>query len=190
MREDIGTNYPEAQYTMTYYEFRHRCPDFISEVFELDTDDHTALFTDIFSAKWDMYEIVVADMDLEKLFIGNTFKLKKDYYLEKINAYEQEFDFNDAMEITTESSDDMTDDLSIKDLHVDLPNKKISSSNIYDYPDSGNKTDNHDERSSNTTSTTTNKNLYYSVKAQYMKQIRNWFEAFANEFKDCFMHIF
>lgn len=94
----------------------------------------------------------------------------KDYYIEMIDNYEKEYDYQTGI----------TRQVEAKGIAVDLPNKKVDDTDIYKYPSSGDKT---------TSVVTDNSKMIY-LKKQYMSQIRDLYIEFANRFKDMFMHIF
>lgn len=146
--------------------------------FVLETTDQTNMFKEIFRAKWDLYDIGGETIEIFKAFIDNRFALKKEYYQQLLNEYYTDFNYLDGRYTQTEYHESANTDST----SFDLPRKTGA-----------------------TGTATTKENVNGSIgwvrtfkgdvdvldlKARYLKYIRNVYEDFANEFKDCFSMIY
>lgn len=178
-----------AKYTMTLYDLMKQDPFFL-DFMELDTEEHTTKFKEIFKAKWSMYEIGGETPQQFKIFLTQDFKLHKDYYIEKINMYEKDFNLTDGVVSTITSSNEnkKTGSVANKETQYGLPNKETSNR----YPTS--KTDMENTRDLEE-SDTYNQSIKgqlptYEIKERAMATIRNIYEEFADRFKECFILLF
>lgn len=112
-----------------------------------------------------------------------TFNQHKDYYIEKMRIYEAMYpDLKDTDVMEKLKGFIVTDSESgYEGRHIDLPNKKIST-DIYDYPSSGDKSSASDK--------TTDSTLIQGTYRTYLNGVRNIYMEFAERFSDCFMHTF
>ena len=167
---------PYAKYTMTFKEFLQddiNLAWFESSIVMSDTDRTQRIQTAI-KSMWDAYEISGETIGEFKMFLLDTFTLHKDYYEDMITNYDKEFDYTTGIVRTSETD--------AKDIHVELPNKKIDENDIYKYPNDANK--------GNTVITNRDNSLFLRMKREYLRQIRNLYNEFAMKFTDCFIHIF
>lgn len=185
----------KAFYTESFHEFNSHNPSWLSETLQLDTTDHTNAFCDMLISMWGVYEIAGETEDEQKLFMLDTFNQHKQYYLELLTNYEKEFSWwLDGYKRTVSHTGTSTVTASGKDteLHIDLPNKVVSSDNYENYPSTVDVT-----KPGSTTTTTPNLTTTYenteefiSKKREYMNQIRNIYAEFASRFYDCFLGVF
>lgn len=167
-------SYPKAFYTMSFLEFVATNQEWFEETMVLDTEEHTASFQTMLHSVWDIYEISGETIGEQKLFMVSVLNQYKDYYIEKLNTYEKEYDFTEDLKDVSSTH--------TKTLHVDLPNKQIDPDDYYTYPDMGDKADGDmDSQSSG---------RFIELKNAYYKQIKNIFEEFAKRFRACFLHIY
>lgn len=148
------------------------------EAFVLNTQEQTTKFIDIFRAKWDMYDIGGETIELFKIFITNRFIVKKDYYQELIDEYETQFNYLDGRKTVTTYREDANTDST----DYDLPRKTGATGTATA------KTNVDGELE--WTRTLTGDVDVLEQKSKYMKFIRNLYEQFADEFKDCFSLIY
>ncbi len=169
--------YDYAYVTITLRDAIKEEPDLLENLV-LKTQEQTNKFIKVFRAKWDLYEIGGETIELFKAFITNRFNLKIDYYQQMIDEYEKEFDYLDGRKTVTEYHE--TADTNSTD--YDLPRSNGSAGKA-------------------TTKTNVNGNLGWTrtlkgdedvleLKERYLKFIRNLYENFAEEFKDCFALIY
>lgn len=206
----VNEKYPIAKYTMSFLAFKDATGDWLKDSLVLDTDEHTVDFQTMLSSVWNVWEIAGETIGEEKEFLLGTFNAYKREYIEKVNAYEKEFDFEKAIKSTetvsssSERKDDFTrtDALSREErnLFSDLPNKKVTADDLYGYPTSAEKnvsentgTQNNagsrDEKGESTREVT-NWGGYLSAKKAYIAQINDYWRDFAMRFSDCFLHLF
>lgn len=129
-------------------------------------------------AIWNQYDICLEYDENNKLefceefdeYIKEIINEYQAYYTEMFKAYTKEYDYADAIVKKIEN----------ESIYVDLPNKIITPTDIYNYPSSGDKG----------SSTITSKDKFIALKLQYMAQIRDLYREFAYKFKDLFYHIY
>ena len=146
--------------------------------FELDTEEQTNKFIEVFRAKWDLYDIGGETIELFKSFIDNRFKLKKEYYQQLLNEYETEFNYLDGRKTTTAYYESVNTD----NTNYDLP-RKTGAEGTATTKENVNGTHNY-------TRTLTGDVDVLDLKSRYLKYIRNIYEDFAEDFKDCFSLIY
>ena len=171
---------PNANYTITFKEFTQDIVNdaWLASSLVMSSEERTSKLLLALKSVWNPYEICGETIGEFKMFMLDTFNAHKDYYEEMITAYEKEFDYANAT-IRTVSNEGLE-----KDIHVDLPNKKIDEEDIYAYPNDGNK------RDVESTNTVEDGSLFLRAKHEYLRQIRNLYVEFAYKFKDCFIHVF
>ena len=168
----------------------------------METEEDTNEFINTFKAKYNLYDIAGETIPLFKLMIENRFNLKKKYYQDLLNEYNKEIDYLDGI-VESETIEDNTTDsgessstsnTEDNDTIYDLPYKQTE--NMY----ATKKVNNiRDGEVNNTSTSTKNKNItrekkgnvnILEQKIKYLKYIRNIYEEFVNEFKDCFSLIY
>ena len=171
-----------AKYTIVFNNLLELDPNFIWEDLQLDTNEHTQKFKDMFIARWGLYEIGGETIPQFKEFIRHRFNEYVNYYIEKINAYDTEIDMLDGIvETYTEQNNDTASNNSQL---IDLPNKQTSKEYI----------------TSKTKDETTNerfKNIrrrggvnVINLKKDYLKLIQDIYKEFVDKFDTCFIQIF
>lgn len=146
--------------------------------FVLETTEQTNMFKEIFRAKWDLYDIGGETIEIFKAFIDNRFALKKEYYQQLLNEYYDDFNYLDGRKTITSYSETVNTD----NTNYDLPRKTGAT---------GTATTKENVNGTHTyTRTLTGDVDMLDLKARYLKYIRNVYEDFANEFKDCFSLIY
>lgn len=150
-------------------------PDYqnLFENLELDTEEQTKTFLDMFVGMYRFHEIAGETIPQFKLYIEDTFTVKKTYYQELINAYETKVNMLDGV-VTTTESDDVTD-------NIELPNKVVDPDDIDKYINNRNKGKSNGK-------VTSNDNI--DLKRRYMKLLRNVYEKFVLEFMPCFITLY
>lgn len=183
-----------SKFTIAFHDFLALNPGWLVKNLKLDTDEHTAAFAEVLEAVWGIYEIAGSTDAEQKLFLKDTFRKHRDYYIEVLNAYEKEFDYTTANthRHTYTNNSSVTHSGSDTDVHSDLPNKVVAPDSYEQYPTSADihKAGTTDATTSGGTSTTYYDNEFLDMKRQYMRQLRNVYEEFANRFDDCFIHLF
>ena len=178
-----------AKYTILLYDLLQEEPTFL-DFMELDTNEHTEKFKKIFIAKWSMYEIGGETSQQFKIFLKQDFDLHKDYYIEKINMYEKDFNLADGVISTISSSNanTKTGSVSNNETQYGLPNKETSNR----YPTSKSDSNNTRNLLENDTFSQTIKGQLptYEIKERALATIRNIYEEFAERFKDCFVLLY
>lgn len=178
-----------AKYTMLLYDLLQDDPTFL-DFMQLDTNQHTEKFHKIFAAKWGMHEIGGETPEQFKIFLQQDFELHRDYYIEKINMYEKEFNLTDGVVSTITSSNENTKSGSVQNQETQygLPNKDTSNR----YPTS--KSDMHNSRdlTENDSFSQTIKGQLptYEIKERALATIRNIYDEFAERFKECFILLY
>lgn len=193
---------PLARYTILYHYFRQDEADWIAENIKMSTPERTKNLLDMIAAMWDYYEIAGETIGVFKLIFKNKFNEHLRYYEEMLDNYEKEFDYATATTRTYTNTrtgttkGDSTSNNTDKSLYVDLPNKKIDENNYWTTPSRGDKTDNENTSTANTSTEEefkheeTNSELFLRLKNQYLNQIRDLYREFSDRFSSCFLHIF
>lgn len=78
--------------TMTLHDVINQYPNFLDFI-SLKTTEQTTKFKEIFSARWDIYELGGETVALSKRFLTNKFNCYKDYYQELIDDYENKINY-------------------------------------------------------------------------------------------------
>lgn len=171
-----------ATYTIVFKNLLELDPNFIWEELQLDTIEHTDKFKQMFISVWGLYEIGGETVPQFKDFVRLRFAEYKDYYIEKINAYEKQIDMLDGIKETY--SEEIEDDATNNSEYIDLPNKQTSKEYI------SNKEKNvvNDKRSR--TFTRTGGVNVIKLKEDYLKLLQNIFKEFVDKFYTCFIQIF
>lgn len=170
--------------------------------FILSNEEQTINFKETFKSMYNLYDIGGETIGLFKLMIENRFNLKKRYYQDLLNEYNKEIDYLDgyvenetlidsSTDNGTSSSSSNTND---NDTIYDLPYKQTE--NMYaTKKNTGDRNSTLQNTSENTKSKNVTRNKKGSVnvleqKIKYLKYIRNIYEEFAKEFKDCFVLVY
>lgn len=168
----------------------------------LENQTQTDEFIKTFKARYNLYDIAGETIPMFKLMIENKFELKKKYYQELINEYEKEINYLDGIiesetisdntsnNGTSSSSSNSTDtdtiyDLPYKQTENMYATKKVIGDRVGEVE--------NNSTSSKTQTITRNKTGNINIleqKIKYLKYIRNIYEEFVNEFKDCFSLIY
>lgn len=197
-------NMPKAVYTETFYEFLKNNPTFLAETIVLSDESKSKKLIDMLIHTFNIYEIGNETEDLFKLNFTDVFNMHKDYYEEKLAAYEKEYDYsvnnkkrvvhNKTIDIGAKKSSRIGDNTKRTD--IDLPNKQVGR--YEEYPSFITKDENLksvDDKVDSKTNIDDENITYYDdefidLKNKYIKQITNVYLEFANKFKECFLMIY
>lgn len=183
--------YMYAKYTMCFADFLEEYSDF-ENALALDTNVHTYAFLNMFNNYWYEYEINGETVTLFKLRLLTKFNTLKSLWIEKINAYETNFNTGLLEGIVNKISEtnndaEITVGASNSD-YIDLPNSYTTNEYIT------NKTNN---KSSNTSINDRNKVIESIGNVNKLAQFKDYMNAmqdiyieFVKEFKDCFIQLF
>lgn len=206
-----------AVYTMCYKDVLELSPTLLSDIV-WDTPEHTQKLKDMIYSKFFNYEIAGETIPEQKLFMTMKFNEYKDYYAEKLNAYEQQINWLDG--VISSDSETITEDKSktftprSEYESVDTP-RVITTNEDYDLPRStvsenrpssksvstptGTNTkttkgisgdDKTDESNDITRSTDRKSGNPIEQKEKYLKLLRSVYSEFADKFKVCFITLF
>lgn len=195
--------------TITLHDLLKMNENFLS-IFNLEKSEQTEKFKKMFMSRYDIYEIGGETIPLFKRYLENTFNMKKDYYQELINDYENKIDYLNGYVSHIETNDNYehselynrnntaenvtTDNTN----NIDLPNKQTNA----EYITSKVKRDNSQnvDISEVTKNTRTRKNdvivnktggvNILQQKEYYQKYLKNVYLDFVDEFKTCFVLIY
>lgn len=159
-----------AEYTITFNDFVEENKEWFEQTIALSTTERTGALQLALLSRWRFYEVAGETIQQQKLMMEDVLKQHKRYYEEMITNYDKDFDYATAVDVTSEQ----------KSIHVELPNKKIDTNDIYSYPSAGDKVN----------STRTDKARFLALKQQYLNQVQDLYRDFANRFTDCFIHMF
>ena len=190
-----------AKFTKVYADVLRDNPDILDN-FTLDTTEHTSRFKEVFNAKYALLEISLETVDLFKEAIDNRFIIKKDYYIELINAYETRINMLDGL-VTTKSgesessesnSSTFTPGVKSQSTNYDLPRSTASQEHASNKTISeileGEDTTEGSRSLENEYGETTKSANAIDQKKKYMKMLRNVYEEFAREFYPCFLDMY
>ena len=194
-----------AKYTETFYDFLKDNPTFLDDTIQLSTSERIQKLKEALTSEFNLYEIGGETEDIFKIMFEDTFKQWKDYYEERITAYEKQYDYTQGNKrrtiksstINTEGSQDGNGSSDSKHTDIELPNKQVTQE--YDgYPNAISKDNNsdssHREYENETTLddevTTIFDDEFLDLKRKYMEQLRNIYLEFAKKFKECFILIY
>lgn len=151
-----------ANYTETLHDVLIEHPELLN-IFDLGSNERNTTFKAMFVSMWDIYEIGSETYDMFKINLTNTFNQYKKYYSDMLDAYEsQNITLNDL--ITSVGQTDF----------IELPNSQTNS-----------------QYTTNITKVTqTDKSQLINKRNNLLKSIRNIYEEFAYQFKECFCQIF
>lgn len=194
-------NYLYSYCTITLYDALKEDETLLDNLV-LETEEQTNEFINTFKARYNLYDIAGETIPMFKLMLENRFNLKKKYYQDLINEYSKEIDYLQGIveteTISDETSNNGTSSSSSNatdtDTVYDLPyrqtenmyaTKKVIGDRIGEVE--------NNSSSSKTQTITRNKTGNINIleqKIKYLKYIRNIYEEFVNEFKDCFSLIY
>lgn len=207
-----------ADYTMCLHDVLVLDPNLFDFV-EMDTTEHSQKLIDMIKAKWNIYEISGETIPEFKLFMVNKFNQYKDYYIEKINAYEIQIRWldgeinKDTYNLTEESDENYTPQVeytttdtpgvTMTDEHYDLPRSsstenRPSSRDVSTPTGSTTRTVKPDgTHHDNTWKEHTKSGTVESTRSdqidqrdKYLNSIRSLYAEFAEKFKPCFLDMY
>lgn len=194
-----------AKYTQTFHDFLLDNPSFLGDIINLSTTERTEKLINALTTEYNLYEIGGETDDMFKIMFTDVFKQWKDYYEERITAYDKQYDYTlgnrrrtvKTSSINTEGTQDSNGSSNNKHTEIELPNKQVTSS-YEGYPNAIDKDESSDEahREYNTdTSLSDEVTTYFDdefldLKRKYMEQLRNIYLEFAKKFKECFILIY
>lgn len=195
--------------TITLHDLLEMNSNFLS-IFNLEKNEQTEKFKNMFMARYDIYEIGGETIPLFKRYLENTFNMKKDYYQELINDYEDKIDYLNGYVSHIETNDNYEHNENYErnnqvesitgdnTNNIDLPNKQTNA----EYITSKIKRDNSQNANINETTSNnrTRKNdiivnktggvNILQQKDYYQKYLKNVYLDFVDEFKTCFVLIY
>lgn len=143
----------------------------------LEEDDANVMVSTL-KAKYRDYDFAyTSEGDCEDA-IDDIITLNGNYYKEMLSNYKKEFDYTSGITKTTTNEGENTE------LLVDLPNKVIDSNDYFKYPSNAN----NDKQSLTVTQTDPSRMIY--LKNQYLRQVRNLYDEFAEKFRILFMNTY
>lgn len=154
-------------YTETFSKFIENNPTFLDEL-QLDTPEHTAKFKSALIARWRRYEIGLETEASFKVSLKDWFDNVKDYYVERINAYETQINWQDGIVLERDSSQ----------TEFGMPNRSVSSPDGY-----------QTGKVANHSSVKGNVNIV-AQRSKYMASLRNVWLEFADSFEPLFITLF
>lgn len=179
-----------TRFTETFKDFNERNPDYLFTCINALFNDETKTNSLIKSLKslFNIYEIAGETEDEFKVFFEDCLNLHYPYYSELIKNYELKFDYTTATTRTFEDSGTQNINVDADNDDYDLPNRKVDDINGY-------KTAHNDNTetttsSTNNTRTETYNDMYITMKNQYLRQLRDCYREFAEQFRDCFLHLY
>lgn len=194
-----------AKYTQTFHDFLLETPNFLRNLIRLSSTDRSSKLINAIISEYNLYEIGGETDEMFKVMFTDVYNLWKDYYEERITAYEKEYDYTignkrrtlKTSNVTVEGSQDNNGSSSNKHVNIELPNKQVTSS-YEGYPndintDQGSDTA-HKEYDAETNLsdevTTIFDDEFLDLKKKYLDQLRNIYLEFAKKFKECFILIY
>lgn len=194
-----------AKYTQTFHDFLKDNPTFLDDVITFEDIERKEKLKVALTSEFNLYEIGGETDEMFKIMFEDTFKQYKDYYNERITAYEKQYDYTTGNRrrtmktsiITTDGSQDGNGTSNNKHTEIELPNKQITPS-YEGYPNAINKDEGTDsahkeyenETNLNDEVTTIFDDEFLDLKRKYMEQLRNIYLEFAKKFKECFILIY
>lgn len=168
------------------------------ENWEWDTTAHLEKLKDMIIAKFYNWEISGETLQEFKLFMYYKFQQYKDYYAEKLNAYETEIDFLDGDKRITEEATSASNtetstprakrqtetyDLPRTDSTINRPSDRTISGGIEGDDTVENEGEGSLER-------TTKGGNVIRLKKEYLDLLQSVYDQFADKFKPCFIDLF
>lgn len=194
-----------AKYTETFHDFLLLNPLFLDMTVGMSSQERTNKLKNALISEFNLYEIGGETEEIFKIMFADTFNQWKEYYEERITAYEKQYDYTlgnrrrtlKQSTIGTEGSQDSTGSSTNKHTDIELPNKQVSQ-DYEGYPNAINKDVGSDE-SHREYENETNLNdevvtifddEFLDLKNKYLAQLRNIYLEFAKKFKECFILIY
>lgn len=187
--------------SITLYDALKQVPDLLSNL-TMKTTEQTNMFLETFKSMYNLYDIAGETIPLFKLMIENRFNLKKTYYQKLIDEYEKEFDYMEGI-VENETISDTTNDTGTSnststsgdnDTIYDLPYKQTNTTYATKKLENSRNSDLTNTSESNKqkdiTRTKSGGVNTLEQKIKFLKYIRNIYEEFCKEFRDCFAIIY
>ena len=194
-----------AKYTETFHDFLKDYPSFLNDIIKMSSEVREEKLKNALISEFNLYEIGGETGEMFGIMFKDTFNQWKDYYEERITAYEKQYDYTvgnrrrtlKKSSITTEGSQQGSSVSDSKHTDIELPNKEVSSS-YEGYPNAISK-DNNSDKNQRTYDNETNlddevttifDDEFLDLKRKYLEQLRNIYLEFARKFKECFILIY
>ena len=194
-----------AKYTQTFHDFLKDNPAFLDDVITFEDVERKEKLKIALTTEFNLYEIGGETDEMFKIMFEDTFKQWKDYYNERITAYEKQYDYTTGNKrrtmkssfIGTEGTQNGNENSDSKNTEIELPNKQVSES-YEGYPNAITKDENsinsHREYNNETRLSdqvvTVFDDEFLDLKNKYLAQLRNIYLEFAKKFKECFILIY
>lgn len=194
-----------AKYTETFHDFLIANPSFLGSTINMSSTTRTDKLKNALVSEFNLYEIGGETEEMFMIMFADVFNQWKDYYEERITAYEKQYDYATGNRrrtvkkstIGTEGSQDGNESSNNKHTDIELPNKVVSQ-DYEGYPNAINKDvasgNNHREYENETNLddevTTYFDDEFLDLKNKYLAQLRNIYLEFAKKFKECFILIY
>ena len=194
-----------SKYTETFHDFLKDYPSFLKDIIKMSSEVREEKLKNALISEFNLYEIGGETEEMFGIMFEDTFNQWKDYYEERITAYEKQYDYTlgnrrrtlKKSSITTEGSQQGSSVSDSKHTDIELPNKEVSSS-YEGYPNAISK-DNNSDKNQRTYDNETNlddevttifDDEFLDLKRKYLEQLRNIYLEFARKFKECFILIY
>ena len=194
-----------AKYTQTFHDFLKDNPTFLDDVITFEDNERKEKLKVALTSEFNLYEIGGETDEMFKIMFEDTFKQYKDYYNERITAYEKQYDYtlgNRRRTMKTSAINTKGEQFGIegsdnKHTEIELPNKQVSR-DYEGYPNAINtdksesqaRKDYSNDTTLNDEVTTIFDDEFLDLKRKYMEQLRNIYLEFAKKFKECFILIY
>ena len=194
-----------AKYTETFHDFLIANPSFLGSTITMSSTIRTDKLKNALVSEFNLYEIGGETEEMFMTMFADVFNQWKDYYEERITAYEKQYDYTTGNRrrtvkqstIGTEGTQDGNESSNNKHTDIELPNKVVSE-DYEGYPNAINKDvasgNNHreyeNETNLNDEVTTYFDDEFLDLKNKYLAQLRNIYLEFAKKFKECFILIY
>ena len=194
-----------AKYTETFHDFLLNNSSFLTEVIKMSSVDREEKLKNALISEFNLYEIGGETEEIFKIMFIDTFNQWKEYYEERITAYDKQYDYTlgnrrrtlKKSNIITEGKQQGSSLSDGKHTEIELPNKQISS-DYEGYPNDISKDENQEQSQrsyDNETNlddevTTIFDDEFLDLKRKYLEQLRNIYLEFAKKFKECFILIY
>lgn len=194
-----------AKYTETFHDFLVLNPLFLGMTIRMSTEERIEKLKNALISEYNLYEIGGETEEMFMIMFADVFNQWKDYYEERISAYEKQYDYTvgnrrrtiKSSTIGTSGSQDGNESSNNKHTDIELPNKVVSQ-DYEGYPNAINKDvasgNNHREYENETNLddevTTIFDDEFLDLKNKYLAQLRNIYLEFAKKFKECFILIY
>lgn len=168
-----------ARYTTMFYDYLKTHPNTLKDIIVMDDEEKSNKLISMIYAKWYNYEVGGETPFEFEMFLKNVFDKYKDYYTELLNVYETKINWIDGI---TESETYSNTNNGENNVNT-LPNRIVSSNGTY--------LTEKDTQSSTSSGNRSKKGgkTQADLKVEYMKQIRNIYDEFAEKFGVCFISL-